>query len=88
VIEPVERRAEAAAMTKRLASLRYWQLLACLLALATAVALAAWWLVWALWTIRPILTAGSALAAVGWTLHCLYRHRRSEEWTGKEWIGS
>lgn len=51
-------------------------------------ALIVWAVVWVIWTIRPFLAAGAAIAAVGWVLHSIQRHRRSRDWSGEEWIGS
>jgi hypothetical protein len=73
---------------KKLDALNSWQLTLAMLALGVVVALAAWGSVWILWTIRPLLAAGAALAVVGRTLYALHRHRRGRDWTGSEWIGS
>lgn len=72
----------------KLASLTGWELFLVLLALATAVALGVWALVWVMWIIRPLLTGAAALTAVVLTLRALRRHRASEEWSANEWIGS
>ena len=73
---------------QRLSALKPWQLLVALVALGTVVAFGVWLLVWVLWIIRPILAAVAAMGAVGWTLYALQRRRRSEEWSGQEWLGS
>jgi fatty acid desaturase len=72
----------------RLSSLNGWQLLAFLLALATAVGFAVWAIVWVMWTIRPLLVAAAALAAVALTLRALRHHRANNDWQAEEWIGS
>lgn len=73
---------------EKLDALKAWQLVLALLAMGVAAALAAWVLVWVIWTIRPFLAAAAAVGLVVWVLHRLYRRRRSEEWHGSEWIGS
>jgi hypothetical protein len=72
----------------KLASLNPWQLTIVLLAFASAAALAVWGLVWVVWTLRPLLTAAAALAAVGWALVAVRRRRAQADWHGEEWIGS
>jgi hypothetical protein len=72
----------------KLASLNAWQLLIVLIALAAAVGLGVWALVWVVWTIRPLLTAAAVLGAVTGVLLALRRHRLREGWHEKEWIGS
>jgi hypothetical protein len=32
--------------------------------------------------------AVAAIAAVGWVLYSIHRHRRTRNWSGEEWIGS
>jgi hypothetical protein len=73
---------------KKLDALKGWQLSLAMLGLGVVIALAVWGSVWILWTIRPLLAAGAALAVVARTLHALHRHRRSRDWSGSEWIGS
>jgi hypothetical protein len=73
---------------RRLSAIKPWKLLLTLVALASAVGLAVWLLVWVLWIIRPILAVAAAIGAVGWTLYALQRHRRREEWSSQEWLGS
>jgi uncharacterized membrane protein len=73
---------------EKLEALKAWQLMLALLALGVGVALVVWGLVWVLWMIRPLLAAAGGLGAVGWTLYVLRRHRRREEWSGQEWLGS
>ena len=73
---------------QRLSTLKAWKLLLTLVALGAAVALAVWLLVWVLWIIRPILAVVVGIGVVGWTLYALQRHRRREEWSGQEWLGS
>ena len=73
----------------KLASLNGRELLLVLLALATAVGLGVWAIVWVMWMIRPLLACPSALAAVAWTLRALRHHRATEEWkSANEWISS
>jgi hypothetical protein len=72
----------------KLASLKPWELLIVLLALATAIALSVWTAVWVMWIIRPLLAGAAALTAVAWTLRARRRQRSNEEWTANEWIGS
>jgi hypothetical protein len=73
---------------EKLNALKAWQLVLALLGLGVVTALAVWGIVWVMWTIRPILAAAGAVAAVGWTLLVLHRHRRERDWSGSEWIGS
>ena len=73
---------------EKLDALKAWQLMLALLGLGVVTALAVWGVVWLMWTIRPILAAAGAVAAVGWTLLALHRHRRGRDWSGSEWIGS
>jgi hypothetical protein len=72
----------------KLDALKPWQLMLALVGLGVATALVVWCLIWVVWTIRPLLAAAAALAAVGWVLYALHRHRRSREWAGEEWLGS
>lgn len=73
----------------KLASLNGWELLLVLVALATAVAFSVWAVVWVMWTIRPLLTAGAAVTSVAFTLRALRHHRATEKWKSTdEWIGS
>jgi hypothetical protein len=89
VIDSSRNLVEARGMAiRRLSTLEAWQLLLVLVALGLAVACAVWLLVWVLWIIRPILAAAVAIGAVAWTLYALQRRRRTEEWSGQEWLGS
>jgi Flp pilus assembly protein TadB len=72
----------------RLASLSAWKLLVVLLALATAIALSIWMVVWVMWIIRPLLAVAAGLTAVVWTLRAVRRDRSSEELSANEWTGS
>jgi len=72
----------------KLAALNAWQLLCVLLALATAVALGVWAVVWFAWTIRPLLAGAAALSAVAWTLYAVRRYRSRVGWQADEWISS
>ena len=72
----------------KLASLKAWELLVFLLALATAIALSVWAVVWVMWIIRPLLACAAGLAAVGWTLRAVRRSRSNEESSANEWTGS
>ena len=80
------RRGIGAAMAK-LAALNAWQFLCFLLALATAVGLSVWALIWFAWTIRPLLAAAAALIAVVWTLYAVRRYRTRVGWQAEEWLG-
>jgi hypothetical protein len=71
----------------KLASLNGWELLLVLLALATAVGLGVWAIVWVMWMVRPLLTGAAALTAVTLTLRALRQHRATEEWKStNDWI--
>jgi hypothetical protein len=72
----------------KLNALKAWQLMLALVGMGVVTALVVWAVVWVMWTIRPLLAAGAALAAVGWVLYSLHRHRRSREWSDEEWLGS
>jgi hypothetical protein len=72
----------------KLAALNAWQVMLVVVALATVAGLAAWGLIWVVWTIRPLLTAAAALAVAAGVLYARRRHRLSEAWHDKEWIGS
>jgi len=72
----------------KLDALKAWQLTLALLGLGVVTALIVWAFVWVIWTIRPFLAAASAVAAVGWVLYSIHRHRRSPDWAGEEWLGS
>ena len=72
----------------RLAGLNAWRLTLVALALAIAGGLAVWGLVWVMWTIRPLLAATASLAAAGWVLYAVRRHRLGVEWHDNEWLGS
>jgi fatty acid desaturase len=89
VIAALPADAEGASMRiGKLDALKTWQLTLAMVGLGVVIALAVWGSVWVLWTVRPLLAAGAALAAVGRTLYALHRHRRSRDWSGSEWIGS
>ena len=72
----------------KLASLSAWKLPVVLLALATAIALSIWTVVWVMWIIRPLLAVAAALTAVAWTLRAVRRDRSSKELSANEWTGS
>ena len=72
----------------KLASLSAWKLLVVLVALATAVALSIWTVVWLMWIVRPLLAVAVGLTTVAWTLRAVRRDRSREELSANEWTGS
>ena len=72
----------------KLASLSAWKLLVVLVALATAVALSIWTVVWLMWIVRPLLAVAVGLTTVAWTLRAVRRDRSSKELSANEWTGS
>jgi hypothetical protein len=69
----------------KLASLSAWKLLVVLVALATAVALSIWTVVWLMWIVRPLLAVAVGLTTVAWTLRAVRRDRSREELSANEW---
>jgi hypothetical protein len=72
----------------RLAALNGWRLMLLLVALAIAIELGIWALLWVAWVIRPLLAVTAALGGVAWALYARRRYRLQVNWHAEEWIGS
>ncbi len=72
----------------RLYALTGWRLVLTVFAVAMAVGLGVWALVWVAWTIRPLLAVTAAVAAAAWALHVRRRHYLETVWHEEEWLGS